>query len=895
MGLRSWLRRAADPTTRVAPRHSFRPVLDPLEARDVPAVVGYYDMAHFQGIDSQVASITAAGHTAVRLYDLTPADLAGLDVLVVQNLFTGAYGFEYLSRLDAVQAAVGAGLSLVIHDRYVDGAESILPGGSGFNVVRDFSDANNIQVLDDGTLLTHGPGGVVTDATLDNGSYSSHGYATAASLPADARKLLSTGDPSHVVTFSYRFGAGNVVYSSIPLDYYLGQPGSPFAQVYAPNVVAYAADLLNRPPAASPVMLYTAEDAALGGRLAASDPNGDTLTYAVATGPRHGTVTVTDPATGEFVYTPAPNYFGLDEFTFAATDARGGTATGTVTVGVTPVNDAPAAAADAVAAAEDTALVVRVLDNDTDADGDSLTVTSFTQGANGVVSVGGGGVLVYTPATDFNGTDTFTYTISDGYGGTATATVTVTVAPVNDAPVATAGELALAEDGSVSIDLLANASDEDGDALIVTVTDPAHGTVTLQGGTATYTPDADFYGTDEFTYTVDDGSGGTASATVTVTVTPINDPPTAGAGADATADEGALVAFAATATDRDGDTLTYQWDFGDGSTGTGPAATHAYLDDGVYTAVLRVTDGRGGVATDTRTVTVRNVAPVVTAGPGTTIDEGGTFAATGTFSDPGLDAGSVTVDYGDGSGVQPLVLNSDGSFALTHAYADDGVYTVTVRVDDGDGGVGTAAVTVTVRNVAPVANAGADRAANRGDTVALTGTFTDPGPADTHTRTWAVRNPAGQVVASGSGAAVSFVPAAGGVYLASFTVTDDDGGTATDTVQVTVAGSTAPLTVTGPTESQLGRTVTFTAALAVSGPSLTAWVVTDSRGRIVAATVGGHVSFLVSTPGQYTVTCLAVTRSGLYTATARLTAAAPPQLPDPEPVSRPGRGRGHRG
>lgn len=1075
MGLRAWLRRTSKPTTPVTARRSFRPSLDPLEDRDVPAVVGYYDMAYFQGIDNQIAPITAAGHTPVRLYDLTAADLAGLDVLFVQNLFNDTYGVEYRTRLAPIQAAVEAGLTLVIHDRHVDTAESILPGGAGFNVVRDFTDPNNIQVLDDTTLLTHGPGGTVTNTTLDNGSNSSHGYATAASLPADARKLLTTGDPSHVVTFSYRFGAGNVMYSTIPLDYYLGGQNA-FAQVYAPNVVAYAADLHNRPPVASPVMLFTAEDTALGGRLAAADPNGDTLTYAVATQPHHGTVTVTNPATGDFVYTPAPNYFGLDEFTFTASDGRGGAATGTVTVGVTPVNDAPVAANDALSAAEDTAAAIVVQANDADVDGDTLSVTAVTQAAHGVVSIGAGGIVVYTPAANFNGTDSFTYTVTDGHGGASTAAVNVTVGAVNDAPVAPSGLLTVAEDGSVTVDLLANASDVDGDALIVTVTAPAHGTVTLAGGTATYTPAADFNGTDEFTYTVDDGNGGTATGTVTVTVAPVNDtpvavgataatdedtpltmtlpttdvdgdalvlavgaaahgtvvlnpdgtvtytpaadyngtdtftytvddgnggtataavavavvpvndaptaadvtataeedapvtvsvaaldvdgdaltltagpaahgsvtvnpdgtvtytpatdfngtdtftytvsdgnggtasalvtvtvapandPPTADAGLDATADERDEVVFSATATDLDGDTLSYQWDFGDGSTGSGPTATHSYLDDGDYTAVLTVTDGRGGVTTDARTVTVRNVAPVVTPGQGATIDEGGTFATTGTFTDPGLDIWAVTVDYGDGSGVRPLVLNSDGTFDLSHAYADDGEYTVTVRVDDGDGGVGTATLTVTARNVAPVADAGADRTATRGAAVTLTGTFTDPGAADVHTQTWSVRDPAGRVVATGTGSSISFVPADGGVYLASFTVTDDDGGSSTDTVRVTVPGSTAPLTLTGPTESQLGRTVTFTAALAVPGPSLIVWVVTDAHGRIVAAAIGGQISFLVATPGPYTVTCLSVSGSGVHTATAQVTAAPPPQLPAVELASRPGgKGNGRKG
>lgn len=95
------------------------------------------------------------------------------------------------------------------------------------------------------------------------------------------------------------------------------------------------------------------------------------------------------------------------------------------------------------------------------------------------------------------------------------------------------------------------------------------------GGTVTYTPAADFNGTDTFTYSVSDGHGGSASAVVTVTVAPANDPPAADAGTDATADERGPVAFAAAASDRDGDTLTYLWDFGDGSTAAGPTASHS--------------------------------------------------------------------------------------------------------------------------------------------------------------------------------------------------------------------------------------------------------------------------------------------------------------------------------
>ena len=102
-------------------------------------------------------------------------------------------------------------------------------------------------MLDHSTLITNGPGGTVTDASLDGGTSSSHGWILADSIPAGAKSLLSTGDPNHLVTYSYSFGLGKVVYSTIPLDFYLEGSGSANVnanmRIYAANVVAYANEL----------------------------------------------------------------------------------------------------------------------------------------------------------------------------------------------------------------------------------------------------------------------------------------------------------------------------------------------------------------------------------------------------------------------------------------------------------------------------------------------------------------------------------------------------------------------------------------------------------------------------------------------------------------------------
>ncbi|MEW8506355.1 MAG: retention module-containing protein, partial [Candidatus Thiodiazotropha sp.] len=261
-----------------------------------------------------------------------------------------------------------------------------------------------------------------------------------------------------------------------------------------------------------------------------SDPDGDTLTVTAVTQGANGSVAI-DPVSGNPIYTPNADFNGTDTFTYTVDDSNGGTDTATVTVTVNAVNDAPVATDDTVGTDEDTPVTVDVLPNDSDPDGDTLTVTAVTQGANGSVAIDPvSGNPVYTPNADFNGTDTFTYTVDDGNGGTDTATVTVTVGAVNDAPVASDDSVGTNEDTPVTVDVLSNDSDPDGDTLTVTaVTQGTNGSVAIDpiSGNPVYTPNADFNGTDTFTYTVDDGNGGTDTATVTVTVGAVNDAPVA--------------------------------------------------------------------------------------------------------------------------------------------------------------------------------------------------------------------------------------------------------------------------------------------------------------------------------------------------------------------------------
>ncbi len=184
-------------------------------------------------------------------------------------------------------------------------------------------------------------------------------------------------------------------------------------------------------------------------------------------------------------------------------------------------------------------------------------------------------------------------------------------------------------------------------------------------------------------------------------------PPKAAINGPFTSNEGSSVSISgAGSSDPDaGQTLTYAWSFGDGSTGAGVSTTHTYADNGSYTVRLVVTDPLGLADTTTATAMVNNVAPSVLAFSGASLVAGETYASNGSFTDPGSDTWTATVNYGDGSGVSALSLNADKTFALSHLYSAAGTYTVTVVVTDDDTGTNTRTATVTVLSEVQALNA----------------------------------------------------------------------------------------------------------------------------------------------------------------------------------------------
>ncbi|EMN7403767.1 tandem-95 repeat protein [Vibrio parahaemolyticus] len=239
-----------------------------------------------------------------------------------------------------------------------------------------------------------------------------------------------------------------------------------------------------------------------------------------------GNGTLVDNGDGTWTFTPQIDDDTEVSFTFDIIDDEDLVVSGSANLDILPINDAPNAENDVITTEEDTAVTIDVLVNDSDVEGDVLSIQSASvpseQGSVDIVD----GKLVFTPAENFNGEATITYIVTDG-DLTDEANVTVTVTPVNDSPVAVDDTVSTQEDTVVTIDVLPNDSDVDGDKLsIQSASVPKEqGTVEVVDGKLVFTPAENFNGDAEITYTVTDGEL-TDEAKVAVTVNPVNDAPT---------------------------------------------------------------------------------------------------------------------------------------------------------------------------------------------------------------------------------------------------------------------------------------------------------------------------------------------------------------------------------
>ena len=345
------------------------------------------------------------------------------------------------------------------------------------------------------------------------------------------------------------------------------------------------------------------------------------------------------------------------------------------------MNDAPLATADSVATNEDTPVAVTLTGTDTEAT--ALTFAVSAPPAHGSLA-GTAPNLTYTPATNYHGADSFTFTVSDGESTSVPATISISVAPINDAPVASAQALAVNEDTALPVTL--TATEVDGDALTYSITTPpAHGSLSGTAPNLTYTPTTNYHGADSFTFNASDGIA-SSSATVSITVNAVNDAPVANA-LEVNTEVGEPVSFTLTGSDVEGSSLTWNVSsapaFGTLS-GTAPALTFTpnLAWSGVDSFTFTVSDGAQVSAPGTVTLTAAPSGPwqlvvrtghVVPGAGGATISS----IATDYVSDAAgrasfrATAGSVTgIWTEDNAGLAPAVVQGGAAPDVSGAVFD---------------------------------------------------------------------------------------------------------------------------------------------------------------------------------------------------------------------------------
>ena len=703
------------------------------------------------------------------------------------------------------------------------------------------------------------------------------------------------------------------------------------------EAAASAADLANIAPSALDGSVSGPENTTLPVALRGVDSDGNVVSVTVTGVPAGGTLLLADGITvvsagqtltpaqaAGLLFKPAVDFVGQATINFFVTDNQGSTSnSGTVSLNLVdtnpppPTNQPPVAVNDSATTTEDTPATGNVLGNDSDADGNALTVTQFSLGgvnyAAGATAIVAGvgsltlaanGAYTFTPEPNYHGAvPVATYTVSDGIAS-VTATLTLSVSAVNDAPVAQNDLASTPVNAPTTINVLANDSDVDGDALTVTSAsvDPAFGTVTVNpNGTLAFNPANNVSGPVAIQYTVSDGQGGTASATVTVNIGP-NTPPE-GTHATVTITEDGSRSFSAA-----------DFGFSDANAGqvfanlridalpgagsltlsgvavvVGQVIAVADLGNLVFTPApnangngyasfsFSVQDSAGAFDTAPNQITI-DVSPVndppvaVDDLASTPINTSTTIAVLGNDSDVDGNALTVTsasVDPARGT----VTINPDGTLAFTPAGNITGPVLVSYIISDGQGGTASATVTVNVGpNTPPTgtdalvviaedgsrsfsvtdfgfsdADAGQGFANVRIDTLPLAGTLTLSGVAVA----------AGQVIPVAELGNLVYAPApnANGSGSASFSFSVQDSGGAFDTlpnqITIDVTPVADPAVISGLSSGATVEDTTLTTGgtLTISDPDAG-----EAAFNPLTNVAGAHGTFSIDSSGAWTYT-----------------------------------------
>lgn len=475
-----------------------------------------------------------------------------------------------------------------------------------------------------------------------------------------------------------------------------GKGGTSLATI---TVTIQGTTVANRAPSSTPLSLTVREDNPLSLTLAGTDPDGNTLTYVITRAPAKGTLSGKAPA---LVYTPNANFNGTDSFEYTVSDGSLTSAGAVVTIVVTPENDAPSALASTVTVLEDHSAEFELAA--VDVDGDALTYVLDLVPEHGTLS-GTLPKLRYTPNPNYNGTDRLTFSVKDATSASATVTVDFTVVPENDLPLAQSRSLRLGEDSTASIRL--EAVDVDNDPVRFEIVGaPAHGSLSGEPPNVVYTPEANYSGTDSFTFVARDVQGTSSPATVSLEIVAINDAPVA-LPATLTVEAGTPLSLVLTGRDPENDSLHFVVVTPpQNGTLTGEAPNLIYTPKadfaGTDSLVFRANDGQTDSEVATVTFTVQpSSRPPLSPSPSFTTAEDTTLPITlpATADDGAKRTYTLVqgVEHGKLLGTLPTVsyrpaTNYFGTDAFTVAISD-GVNPPTNR---------TFSITVTPVNDAPV-------------------------------------------------------------------------------------------------------------------------------------------------------------------------------------------------
>jgi VCBS repeat-containing protein len=471
-----------------------------------------------------------------------------------------------------------------------------------------------------------------------------------------------------------------------------------------------------------------------------TDVDSPTLTAVLVSGPANASSFTLNPD-GTFTYVHNGGETTSDSFTYKANDGSLDSNVATVSISITPVNDAPVAVADngGTVAEGGTLNGSSVLANDTDSDNVSLTAVLVSGPAHASsFTLNPDGTFTYVHDGSETTSDSFTYKANDGALDSNTVTVSITITPVNDAPVAVADNGGtVAEGGTLNgTSVLANDTDAENDSLTaVLVSGPANASsFTLNpDGTFTYVHNGGETTSDSFTYKANDGSLDSNTVTVSITITAVNDAPVAVADSGYSVAEGGTLngtSVLANDTDAENDALTAILVSGPANASSfvlNADGTFTYVHDGSETTsdsfTYKANDGTddSNTVTVSITITAVNDAPVAVADNGGSVAEGGTLNGSSVLAnDTDAENNPLTAVLVSGpSNASAFVLNADGTFTYTHNGGETTSDSFTYKANDGaaDSNTVTVTITITAVNDAPVAVADGPYIATAGQTL----------------------------------------------------------------------------------------------------------------------------------------------------------------------------------